>query len=45
MLQEIHAMGVLIEDGRRNQRKPRISAASIDEELKMGKENQWSNGR
>jgi hypothetical protein len=35
MLQEIHVMGVLIEDGRRNRRKPRISTASIDEQLKM----------
>jgi hypothetical protein len=31
--------------GEEIEEKPRISAASIDEELKMGKENQWSNGR
>jgi hypothetical protein len=38
-------MGVLIEDGRRNLRKPGIPAASIDEELKMGRGNEESNGR
>jgi hypothetical protein len=32
-------LGVLIEDGRRNRRKPEIFAASTDEELKMGREN------
>jgi hypothetical protein len=37
VLQEIHGMGVLIEDGRRNRRNPGIPAASIDEELKMVK--------
>jgi hypothetical protein len=40
MLQEIQAMGVFIEDGRRNRRKHEISAASINEELKMGKKNE-----